>query len=129
MKKLNFLLAAGLCLSLFVSCTRKDTLPEKPKDKQEHKDSQGNSWIYNAMLMRWALTPSGNNGVSHYYYPGNNSWTSGSGIKTNPPSGINASTYQSSSKPNSSGKSYGSSKPSSGKSFGSSHSGSRSVGA
>lgn len=58
MKRKSFLaMAAGLSLSLFVSCVHKDQLPENPKDKQEHKDSHGNSWIYDAMLMRWLFMP------------------------------------------------------------------------
>ena len=38
--------------------------------QEEYRDHQGNSWIYNAMLMRWALMPSMANGLSttHYYY-------------------------------------------------------------
>lgn len=51
MKKFNYFFAAGFLL--FVSCVAKDKLPENPKDKQEYRDSQGNSWIWNAMLMRW----------------------------------------------------------------------------
>ena len=85
MKRKSFLaMAAGLSLSLFVSCVHKDQLPENPKDKQEHKDSHGNSWIYDAMLMRWLFMPSGG-GQSHYYYPGTGNWTNSSGIRVNPP--------------------------------------------
>ena len=123
MKKVNFLLAASL--ALLVSCTQKDQLPENPKDKQEYRDSNGNSWIWNALLMRWALMPSTTSGVAsspaYFYYPGNNSWTNANGVKVEPPSTVNKSTY-SSVKPNSSrsGSSYGKSgsKPSSGKGFG-----------
>ena len=80
MKRKSFLaMAAGLSLSLFVSCVHKDQLPENPKDKQEHKDSHGNSWIYDAMLMRWLFMPSGG-GQSHYYYPGTGNWTNSSGL-------------------------------------------------
>ena len=132
MKKLKFLLIAGLSLSFFISCTQKDTLPQNPKDKEKHVDSQGNSWIYNAALMRWALMPHGSGSPSYYYYPGSNSWTNGSGTKVNPPAGISESTYRPASvKPNSTTKtrSYNrSSKPAS-RSFGKSVSPSRSFGA
>lgn len=83
MKKFNYFFAAGFLL--FVSCVAKDKLPENPKDKQEYRDSQGNSWIWNAMLMRWALTPSGGGSPSYFYYPGNGSWTNSGGVKVDPP--------------------------------------------
>lgn len=99
MKK-NWLFALGL--SLFVSCVGKDALPENPKDKEEYKDAQGNSWFYNAMLMRWALTPSGSSSPSYFYYPGNNSWKNTDNVAVAPPSGVKPSVYRSSSvKPNS----------------------------
>ena len=44
-----------MCLMTLAACTQKTELPENPKDQEEYRDSQGNSWIYNAMLMRWAL--------------------------------------------------------------------------
>lgn len=97
MKRKSFLaMAAGLSLSLFVSCVHKDQLPENPKDKQEHKDSHGNSWIYDAMLMRWLFMPSGG-GQSHYYYPGTGNWTNSSGIRVNPPATASPNVYQRSS--------------------------------
>ena len=70
MNKRHYLVAA-MCLMTLAACTQKTELPENPKDKEEYRDSQGNSWIYNAMLMRWALMPSLTNGLSttHYYYP------------------------------------------------------------
>lgn len=126
MKRFKLIVAAGF-LSFFVSCTQKDRLPENPKDKQEYKDSQGNSWIYNAMLLRWAMMPSGANSAAYYYYPGNNTWMNSSGAKVDPPANVSKSVYQSSAKPNS--HYSGSKKPASNKSFGSSHSKTRSVGA
>ena len=56
MNKRHYLVAA-MCLMTLAACTQKTELPENPKDKEEYRDSQGNSWIYNAMLMRWALMP------------------------------------------------------------------------
>lgn len=54
MNKKQFL-AAAFCLMALAGCTQKTELPENPKDQEEYRDHQGNSWIYNAMLMRWAL--------------------------------------------------------------------------
>ena len=51
MNKRHYLVAA-MCLMTLAACTQKTELPENPKDKEEYRDSQGNSWIYNAMLMR-----------------------------------------------------------------------------
>lgn len=132
MKKRNLFLVAGL--SLFLSCTHKESLPENPKDKQEYKDSQGNNWLYNAMLMRWALTPSGSSNATYYYYPNNGNWTNTNGTSVSAPSSVNSAVYtrKASVKPNStSGGSYQKSttKPSSGKAFKSAGSGTRSFGA
>ena len=63
MNKKQFL-AAAFCLMALAGCTQKTELPENPKDQEEYRDHQGNSWIYNAMLMRWALMPSMANGLS-----------------------------------------------------------------
>ena len=49
---------AAMCLMTLAACTQTTKLPENPEDKEEYRDNQGNSWIYNAMLMRWALMPS-----------------------------------------------------------------------
>ena len=57
MNKRQFLMAA-MCLMALAGCTQKTELPENPKDQEEYKDSQGNSWIYNAMLMRCSRKPS-----------------------------------------------------------------------
>lgn len=62
MNKKQFL-AAAFCLMALAGCTQKTELPENPKDQEEYRDHQGNSWIYNAMLMRWALMPSMANGL------------------------------------------------------------------
>lgn len=92
MNKRHYLVAA-MCLMTLAACTQKTELPENPKDKEEYRDSQGNSWIYNAMLMRWALMPSLTNGLSttHYYYPKSGSWTDANGSRVNPPSGVKVS--------------------------------------
>lgn len=42
-------------------------LPENPTNNQTYRDSNGNSWIYNAMLMRWMMSSPGGN--TYYYYP------------------------------------------------------------
>ena len=62
MNKKTYLIAA-MCMMALSGCTQKSELPENPKDKEEYQDSQGNHWIYNAMLMRWALMPSIANGT------------------------------------------------------------------
>lgn len=49
MNKKQFL-AAAFCLMALAGCTQKTELPENPKDQEEYRDHQGNSWIYNAML-------------------------------------------------------------------------------
>lgn len=92
MNKRHYLVAA-MCLMTLAACTQKTELPENPKDKEEYRDSLGNSWIYNAMLMRWALMPSLTNGLSttHYYYPKSGSWTDANGSRVNPPSGVKVS--------------------------------------
>ena len=89
MNRHNFLTAA-ICLMTLAGCTQKTELPENPADKEEYKDNQGNSWIYNAMLMRWALMPSAANGLTstHYYYPQSGSWTDVNGAKVDPPSSV-----------------------------------------
>ena len=89
MKKKHYLMAA-LCLMTVAACTQKTELPENPEDKEEYRDSQGNQWIYNAMLMRWALMPSVANGLSttHYYYPKTGSWTDVNGSRVASPSNV-----------------------------------------
>ena len=54
MNKKQFL-AAAFCLMALAGCTQKTELPENPKDQEEYRDHQGNSWIYNAMLMRLGI--------------------------------------------------------------------------
>ena len=75
-------------------CTQKTELPENPKDQEEYRDAQGNSWIYNAMLMRWALMPSLANGLTttHYYYPKSGSWTDANGTRVHAPEGVKVRT-------------------------------------
>ena len=114
MDKRHFLIAA-MCLMALAGCTQKTELPENPEDKEEYRDSQGNSWIYNAMLMRWALMPSAMNGLTstHYYYPQSGSWTDASGTRVNPPSNVKVAS-SSSAKSKSSGRVFGTSRRSSG---------------
>lgn len=114
MNKRHYLMAA-MCLMTLAACTQKTELPEDPKDKEEYHDSQGNSWIYNAMLMRWALMPSAMNGLTttHYYYPNTGSWTDANGTRVNAPSGVKVSS-PAGSKSKSSGRVFGSSHRSSG---------------
>ena len=80
-----------------------------------NRDHQGNSWIYNAMLMRWALMPSMANGLSttHYYYPKSDSWTDANGMKVDAPSKVNVGA-KSSTKSKSSGSVFGKTRRSSG---------------
>lgn len=114
MDKRHFL-AAAMCLMTLAACTQKTELPENPKDKEEYRDNQGNSWIYNAMLMRWALMPSAVNGLSttHYYYPNTGSWTDANGTRVNAPSGVKVAS-PASGKSNSSGRVFGTTHRSSG---------------
>ena len=97
MNKKTYLIAA-MCMMALSGCTQKSELPENPKDKEEYQDSQGNHWIYNAMLMRWALMPSIANGLSttHYYYLGTNTWRNAQGATVDPPSNIKVGTPSSS---------------------------------
>ena len=97
------------------ACTQKTELPENPKDQEEYRDSQGNSWIYNAMLMRWALMPSVANGLTgtHYYYPQSGSWTDANGTRVNQPSSVKMAP-SSSAKAKSSGNVFGTTRRSSG---------------
>ena len=106
---------AAMCLMTLAACTQTTKLPENPEDKEEYRDNQGNSWIYNAMLMRWALMPSAMNGLSttHYYYPNTGSWTDANGMRVNAPSGVKVSS-PAGSKSKSSGRVFGSSHRSSG---------------
>ncbi len=93
MNKKAYILAA-MCMMTLAGCTQKTELPENPKDQEEYRDSNGNQWIYNAMLMRWALMPSIANGLSttHYYYPQSNSWRNSQGTPVDPPSNIKVNT-------------------------------------
>lgn len=114
MNKKQFL-AAAICLMTLAGCTQKTELPENPKDKEEYRDKQGNNWIYNAMLMRWALMPSMANGLAttHYYYPQNGSWTDANGNRVSAPSKVNVRSA-SSAKSKSSGSVFGKTRRSSG---------------
>lgn len=93
MNRKTYLIAA-VCMMALSGCTQKTELPENPRDKEEYRDSQGNQWIYNAMLMRWALMPSIANGLSttHYYYPGSGTWRNAQGATVDAPSGVKMST-------------------------------------
>mgnify|MGYP007072951101 FL=1 len=93
MNRKTYLIAA-VCMMALSGCTQKTELPENPKDKEEYRDSQGNQWIYNAMLMRWALMPSIANGLSttHYYYQGSGTLRNAQGATVDAPSGVKMST-------------------------------------
>lgn len=112
MNKKQFL-AAAFCLMALAGCTQKTELPENPKDQEEYRDHQGNSWIYNAMLMRWALMPSMANGLSTTHYPKSDSWTDANGMKVDAPSKVNVGA-KSSTKSKSSGSVFGKTRRSSG---------------
>lgn len=111
MNKRQFL-AAAICLMSLAGCTQKTELPDNPKDKEEYRDNHGNSWIYNAMLMRWALMPSISNGfaTTHYYYPRSGNWTDANGARVNPPSKVSVKSPKS----KSSGSVFGKTRRSSG---------------
>ena len=107
MDKKHFLVAA-MCLMALAGCTQKTELPENPQDQEAYRDAQGNSWIYNAMLMRWALMPSLANGLTttHYYYPKSGSWTDANGTRVHAPEGVKVRTSAASGA-KSSGKVFG----------------------
>lgn len=105
MNKKHILAAAIASMTLFVSCADKSNqLPENPEDKQEYKDANGNTWVYNAAMMYWMMRASQNmGGGSYYYYPSSGRFTNASGATVTPPpsvaSGIKSATSSSSSKP------------------------------
>lgn len=98
MKKIYTLAAAVIGLSMLMSaCSRKQQLPQNPKDKEEYKDAEGNRWVYNSsgnFWMVYALMNSMNgssyaSSPSYRYYPSNNSWTNGTGTsKATPSAGL-----------------------------------------
>ena len=64
-----------------------DSLPRNPTSGQVYHDSNGHNWVYDAILMRWALgsTSGGNN---YYYYPSTNSYADGAGRTVTPPASV-----------------------------------------
>ena len=73
-------------LMAFTGCNAKTELPENPKDQEEYRDHQGNSWICITGIL-WALMPSMANGLSTtHYYPKSDSWTDANGTKVDTPS-------------------------------------------
>ncbi|RGR52133.1 hypothetical protein DWY45_12275 [Phocaeicola plebeius] len=84
---------AILTLAFFSSCscsTNRDRsmLPENPTNNQTYRDSNGNSWIYNAMLMRWMMSSPGGN--TYYYYPSQGYYTNSSGVQVTPPASVSS---------------------------------------
>lgn len=114
MKSKVILLAA---LAFFASCSS-NTLPEDPKDGEKYEDKSGNSWLWNAMLMRWMVMGTG--GGNHFFYPSTGRWTNASGAATAAPSYVNPSVYRSSYKANSTSTSPAKSKGTKPGAFGSS---------
>lgn len=115
MNKKHLLAAAIASMTLFVSCTnRSSQLPEDPKDKEEYKDQNGNTWVYNAAMMYWMMRAAPGGGGSYFYYPNTGRFTNAAGATVTPPpsvsSGIKAATSSQSSKPafGSTGKSHSS---------------------
>lgn len=97
MKKNYCSVIALSTLMFFASCSNStkttdqgiqkvDSLPRNPTSGQVYHDSNGHSWVYDAILMRWALgsTSGGNN---YYYYPSTNSYSDNTG-KTTPPASV-----------------------------------------
>lgn len=85
-------------LAFFSACSN-NKLPEEPKDGEKYVDKSGNSWLWNAMLMRWMVMGAG--GTSHFFYPATARWTNSTGVTTPAPSNINPSIYTPSRKANS----------------------------
>lgn len=104
MNKKHLLAAAVVSMAMFVSCTNSSsTLPENPKDKEEYKDQNGNTWVYNAALMYWMMrgaSQAPNGGGTYYYYPNSGKFTNEAGATVTPPpsvaSGIKSSVPSSS---------------------------------
>ena len=65
-----------------------DSLPSQPKDQQKYVDSNGNQWVYNAILMHWALSGSGGN--SYYYYPSTGTYTDQNKNTVTPPATVSS---------------------------------------
>lgn len=82
-------------LAFFTACSN-DQLPEEPKDGEKYQDKSGNSWLWNAMMMRWMV--SGVGGTSHYFYPSSGNWSTTSGVATPPPSTVNPGVYKNASR-------------------------------
>ncbi len=107
---------AIITLAFFSSCscsTNRDRsmLPENPVNNQTYRDSNGNNWIYNAMLMHWMMSSPGGN--TYYYYPSQGYYTNQSGVRVTPPASVSSgisrpapskSTFSSSSSSKSSSK-------------------------
>lgn len=81
---------AILTLMFFSSCscsTKRDRLPENPVNNQTYTDCNGNSWIYNAMLMRWMMSSGGS---TYYYYPSQGYYTNPAGVRVTPPTSVSS---------------------------------------
>lgn len=98
MKKNYCSVIALSTLMFFASCSNStkttdqgiqkvDSLPRNPTSGQVYHDSNEHSWVYDAILMRWALgsTSGGNN---YYYYPSTNSYSDNTGKTITPPASV-----------------------------------------
>ena len=75
-------------LAFFASCSNTPKeLPEKPEDQETYVDNHGNHWIWNAMMMRWAMSGTGGAG-SYFYYPNTGTYTTPSGAAVDPPANV-----------------------------------------
>lgn len=82
---------AVLTLAFFSSCScstnrERYLLPENPVNNQAYRDSNGNSWIWSAMMMCWMMTGAG--GKTYYYYPSTGRYTNSSGMQVTPPASV-----------------------------------------
>lgn len=98
MRKEKFIIATAT-LAFFASCSNStkidgtrpgvDSLPSNPTNKQVYNDCNGNRWIYDAIMMRWALFGGmGTGGNTYYYYPSSGSYTNHENVKVEPPSTV-----------------------------------------
>lgn len=74
------IIVAAITLAFLSSCScAQDQLPKNPKDGEVYRDGNGNSWVWNALLMRWALSGGNSEGGTYYYYPSTGRYTNSAG--------------------------------------------------
>lgn len=104
MKKKIYLGGVTLATMMFFascsSCTnndgdkkviKTDSLPRNPTQGQVYHDNNGHSWVYDAILMRWALGGGSMGGSNnYYYYPSTGSYQDNAGRAVTPPASVSS---------------------------------------